>query len=136
MTKNRVHYNDFGGSIGGPVLIPKLFNGRDKLFFFFDYDQIVNHGTGSNSLQTVPTEAVKGGDFSGQPLLYDPTTQVIAHDAAGNPYPIRKTFLSEYGSNAIPAALIDKVSANLQKFTPRPATITRVATSSPAPSTM
>jgi len=120
MRKNRVHYNDFGGSIGGPVLIPKLFNGRDKLFFFFDYDQIVNHGTGSNSTQTVPTEAVKGGDFTGQPLLYDPTTQVIAHDAAGNPYPIRKTFLSEYGSNAIPAALMDKVSANFQKLYPTP----------------
>ena len=119
-TKNRVRFHDFGGSIGGPVRIPKLYNGRDKLFFFFDYDQIVGHGTGINSLQTVPTEAVKAGDFSGQPLIYDPTTQTIAHDAAGNPYPVRQTFLSEYGTNAVPTALFDKVSGNFQKFYPTP----------------
>ncbi len=116
-----LHYNDFGGSIGGPVLIPHLFNGRDKLFFYFNYDQIVNHGAGSNSTQTVPTENVKAGDFSGQSLLYDPTTQTIAHDQLGNPYPVRKSFLSEYGVNAVPAALFDKVSANFQKLYPTPA---------------
>lgn len=121
LTKSRLRYHDFGGTVGGPLFIPKLFNGRDKAFFFFGYDQIVNHGTGQNSTQTVPTEAVKGGDFSGQPLIYDPTTQTIGRDSAGNPYPIRRTFLSEYGTNAIPAALFDKVSANFQKLYPTPA---------------
>ena len=120
LVKSRIRFNDFGGTIGGPVRIPKLFNGRDKLFFFFGYDQIVNHGTGSNSTQTVPTEAVKAGDFTGQPLLYDPTTQTIAHDAAGNPYPVRHSFQEEYGTNAIPTALFDKVSANFQKLYPTP----------------
>lgn len=115
-----LRYNDFGGSIGGPVFIPHVFNGRDKAFFYFNYDQIVNHGSSSNSTQTVPTEAVKGGDFSGQHLIYDPTTQVIAHDSAGNPYPIRQSFQSEYGSNAIPAALFDKVSAAFEKLYPTP----------------
>ena len=120
LTKNRLRYDDFGGTVGGPVRIPKLFNGKDKAFFFFGYDQIVNHGTGQNSTQTVPTETVKAGDFTGQSLIYDPTTQTIAHDAAGNPYPLRKTFLSEYGVNAIPAGLFDKVSANFQKLYPTP----------------
>ena len=120
LTKNRLRYHDFGGTIAGPVLIPALFNGRDKAFFFFGYDQIVNHGTGQNSTQTVPTEAVKTGDFTGQPLIYDPTTQTIGHDAAGNPYPIRRTFLSEYGSNAVPVSLFDQVSANFQKLYPTP----------------
>lgn len=115
-----LRYNDFGGSIGGPVLIPHVFNGRDKAFFYFNYDQIVNHGSASNNTQTVPTEAVKGGDFSGQNLIYDPTTQTIATDRAGNPYPVRKSFLSEYGTNAIPAALFDKVSAAFQKLYPTP----------------
>lgn len=117
---SRIRFNDFGGTIGGPVRIPKLYNGRDKFFFFFGYDQIVDHGTGSNSTQTVPTEQVKAGDFNGQPLIYDPTTQTVGTDSAGNPYPIRKTFLSEYGVNAVPAALFDKVSANFQKFYPTP----------------
>lgn len=115
-----LRYNDFGGSIGGPVLIPHVFNGKDKLFFFFDYDQIVNHGSASNSTQTIPTEAVKGGDFTGQSLLYDPLTQTIATDGAGNPYPVRKSFLSEYGCNCIPAALIDKVSKAFEALYPTP----------------
>ncbi len=115
-----LRYNDFGGSIGGPVLIPKLFDGRDKLFFYFNYDQIVNHGSASNSTQTVPTEDAKSGNFGGQQLLYDPLTQVIQHDSAGNPYPVRQSFLSEYGSNAIPAALFDKVSAAFQQLYPTP----------------
>ena len=118
-----LRYNDFGGSIGGPVLIPHLFNGRDKAFFYFNYDQIVNHGSASNSTQTIPTTAVLGGDFSGQHLIYDPTTQVIAHDSAGNPYPVRKSFLSEYGTNAVPAALFDKVSAAFEKLYPTPGNI-------------
>ena len=115
-----LRYNDFGGSIGGPVRIPHVFNGKDKLFFFFDYDQIVNHGSASNSTQTIPTEAVKTGDFTGQSLLYDPFTQTMATDSAGNPYPVRKTFLSEYGCNCIPAALIDKVSKAFEALYPTP----------------
>ncbi len=115
-----LRYNDFGGSIGGPLLIPHVFNGRDKAFFYFNYDQIVSHGSASNSTQTVPTETVKAGDFSGQHLIYDPTTQVIAHDSAGNPYPVRRSFLSEYGTNAVPVALIDKVSNAFQQLYPTP----------------
>lgn len=118
-----LRYNDFGGSVGGPVVVPHFFNGRDKAFFYFNYDQIVSHGSASNSTQTLPTEAVKGGDFTGQHLIYDPTTQTIGRDSAGNPYPIRKTFLSEYGTNAIPAALFDKVSAAFEKLYPTPGNV-------------
>ncbi len=116
----RFHYNNFGGSIGGPVKIPVL-GLSHKAFFYFNYDQIINHGAGSNPVNNIPTTTVMGGDFTGQQTIYDPTTQVIAHDANGNPYPIRKSFQSEYGSNAIPAALIDKVAGNFQKFYPTPA---------------
>jgi hypothetical protein len=108
-----LRYNDFGGTIGGPIL-------RKKMFFFFGYDQIVQHGSASNSFNTVPTEAVMGGDFTGQPLIYDPTTQTIAHDAKGNPYPVRKSFLEEYGKNAIPQPMIDALAAKFQQFYPTP----------------
>ena len=99
--------------MGGPIL-------KNKAFFFFDYDQIVNHGSANNSVQTVPTEAVMSGDFSGQRTLYDPTTQTIGYDSKGNPYPIRKSFIEEYGSNAIPTGMIDQVAAAFQKFYPTP----------------
>jgi hypothetical protein len=112
-------YNNFGGSIGGPVAIPftKL---RDKAFFYFNYDQIVDHGAGSNNTNSIPTTTVMGGDFTGEQLIYDPTTQTIGTDANGNPYPIRKSFLSEYGTNAVPTALFDKVAANFQQYYPTP----------------
>jgi hypothetical protein len=109
-----LRYNNFGGTVSGPVAYRSL---RKKAFFFFGYDQIVNH-TVSQGLQTVPTAAIRNGDFAGGYTLYDPTTQVIEKDAKGNPYPVRKSFLEEYGSNAIPAALIDSVSAKFQQYYP------------------
>ncbi len=64
--------------------------------------------TGMNS---VPTPAVLGGDFTGMQNIYDPTTQTIAHDINGNPYPVRQSFASEYANgNTIPSTLIDSVA--------------------------
>ncbi len=110
-------YNNPGFSVGGPVLIPHL---RKKAFFYFNYDQQINHGANGVSTRDIPTVAVMGGDFTGQPLIYDPLTQTLAKDVNGNTYPIRKSLLSEYGSNAIPVNLFDKVAANFQKFYPTP----------------
>jgi len=107
-----LRYNNFGGTIGGPIL-------KKKAFFFFNYDQTVQHGSSSGT-NSIPTTQVMAGDFTGQPLIYDPTTQTIAHDSAGNPYPVRQSFLSEYGTNAVPVALQDKVAQNFQKFYPTP----------------
>jgi hypothetical protein len=114
-----LRYNNFGGNIGGPIPVP-LWNLRKKAFFFFNYDQIINHGASSSATQTVPTTAVLGGDFTGQRTIYDPTTQTIAIDSAGNPYPVRKSFQEEYGSNAIPTSMFDPVAANFQQFYPTP----------------
>jgi hypothetical protein len=112
-------YDNFGGSVGGPIDVPKLGFLHKKAFFYFNYDQIVNKSAGG-STNSIPTTQVMSGDFTGQPLIYDPTTQVIGHDSAGNPYPIRKSFLSEYGVNAVPAGLQDKVALAVQKFLPTP----------------
>jgi len=111
-TVPRLRYNNFGGAIGGPVL-------KNKMFFYFDYDQIVKHGSSSNSTNSVPTTDVMRGIFSGQLPIYDPFTQTIAHDSQGNAYPVRKSFASEYGAgNAIPSALLDKVANAFQQFYP------------------
>ena len=62
--------NDFGASVGGPVRVPWLYNGKDKSFFFFNYEGFrqVNGGT---SLLSAPTQAMLGGDFSS---LLNPVT--------------------------------------------------------------
>ncbi|HMH15437.1 MAG TPA: TonB-dependent receptor [Edaphobacter sp.] len=57
-------FNTFGGSLGGPVVLPWLYNGRDKTFFFFDYEG--NRRTTAVAQQLlVPTEAERNGDLSG-----------------------------------------------------------------------
>jgi len=57
-------FNTFGGSLGGPVVLPWLYDGRDKTFFFFDYEG--NRRTTAVAQQfLVPTAAERGGDLSG-----------------------------------------------------------------------
>jgi Carboxypeptidase regulatory-like domain/TonB dependent receptor len=107
-----LRYNNFGGAIGGPIL-------KNKMFFYFNYDQIVNHGN-SNGFESLPTDAMIGGNFTLPTMntLFDPTKQTIAIDGKGNPYPVRPSFASEYGANIIPAALFDPVAAKFQQFYP------------------
>jgi hypothetical protein len=108
-----IRQNHFGGDIGGPVL-------KKKMFFYFNYDQIIDHGSASNATNTIPTQATMSGNFTGQWQIYDPTTQTIAYDSQGNPYPVRKSFQEEYGSNAIPAGMFDSVASLFQQFYPAP----------------
>jgi hypothetical protein len=108
-----LRYNNFGFAVGGPIL-------KRKMFFFFDYDQIVDHGN-NTSTNSIPTTAVMAGDFTGMQNIFDPTTQTIAIDSKGNPYPVRQSFASEYGKgNAIPSNLFDTLAAKMQQFYPTP----------------
>jgi len=61
--KPRDHQNDYGGSFGGPVRVPKLYNGHDKTFFFFSWEQYRNNQGGTQPT-TLPTDAERTGDFS------------------------------------------------------------------------
>jgi hypothetical protein len=63
--------NQFGATVGGPVRIPKIYNGKDKFFFFFSYNgiyQVKTETTSSNNI-TVPKTAWRNGDFSDLLLL-------------------------------------------------------------------
>src|ERR1700733_5873175 len=73
--KPRDRQNDFGGSLGGPVRIPHLYNGRDKTFFFFAWEQYRNRRGLTNDILTLPTAAERGGDFSA--LLGPPATITV-----------------------------------------------------------
>ncbi|MGD1081470.1 MAG: carboxypeptidase regulatory-like domain-containing protein [Candidatus Sulfotelmatobacter sp.] len=76
--KPRDRQNDFGGALGGPVRIPRLYNGHDKTFFFFAWEQYRNRRGLSNDLETLPTAAERGGDFSALlgPGVVDPNTHL------------------------------------------------------------
>jgi hypothetical protein len=109
--------NQFGGSVGGPLDIPKLYHARDKTFFFVAYEGL-RQGTGSTLTTTVPTALQRAGNFSQtlnaagqQVIIYDPTTTV----AAGSGY-VRTPF----PGNVIPASSINAVSANVIQYYPLP----------------
>ena len=69
ISKPFLRYNNFGGSVGGPIL-------KNKMFFYINIDKTLNEGS-SSGYTTVPTTTMIAGDFTGQPLIYDPTTQVV-----------------------------------------------------------
>src|SRR5215469_710205 len=82
-TNPRSRKNDFGGTIGGPVWIPKVYNGKNRTFFFFSYEgyRNVTYANGSSFL-TLPTAAMRAGNFS-DPTLFP--KQNLGTDPAGNP---------------------------------------------------
>lgn len=67
--------NQWGGTLGGPVVIPKLYHGKDKTFFFAGYEDLRFSGPGTWST-TVPTAAELSGDFTADAPIYDPATTV------------------------------------------------------------
>ena len=78
--QNVLHYNDFGGTIGGPVIIPHLYNGKNRTFFFFSSDTSILHLQGNNVF-TVPTALMHQGNFSEDPNvvqygIWDPSSTV------------------------------------------------------------
>lgn len=107
----------FGGAIGGPVWIPKLYKGTNKTFFFFDYEAQRENDPAS-LLATVPTLAMRRGDFS----------EVV--DASGNPILIFNPFSAHtvggrivrdpFAGSRIPSSLINPVAAQIIKFWPEP----------------
>ena len=100
-------YNNFGGSIGGPIL-------KKKMFFYFNFDKTINHSAGTGFI-TVPTQAMRNGDFTGMPTIYDPTTQVVSGGVV-----TRQSFAQEGYGNKIPANLLDPVAQALQAYLPLP----------------
>jgi len=73
------HFNQYGVTVGGPIWIPKVFNGRNKLFFFFAWEGLKDSTPATTTL-TVPTPAEREGDFSSllalgsSYQLYEPMT--------------------------------------------------------------
>src|SRR6185312_11684823 len=93
------HYNQFGATIGGPVRIPHLFNGRDKLFFFYAFEGYIG-SLPATTITSVPTEAERGGDFSAL-LALGPSYQLY------NPFTATQS-----GTQVVRAAIPGNVFSN------------------------
>ena len=80
-TRSIYKQNDYGVTFGGPVILPKLYNGRNKTFFFASYEGFRNRAGANNTILTVPTPEMYSGNFTnwvnskGQLIpIYDPAT--------------------------------------------------------------
>ena len=81
--RNRVRRNDYGFNVGGPVRIPKLYNGKDKTFFFANWEQYRDYQFHQTDFTppTVPTAAYRTGNFSGLiTALGNSTLKINGHD--------------------------------------------------------
>lgn len=118
---------DFGFSVGGPVWIPKVYNGHDRTFFFFNYEMYRSH-QGNAVLGTVPTDAMRNGDFrgilTGRVLAVDPLGRNIMENAIYDPSTTRvvngQTVRDPYLNNQIPLSQLDPVALKIQALLPHP----------------
>jgi hypothetical protein len=113
-------FNRWGGSISGPVAIPKLYNGRNKTFFLFGYENIGDsRPRHDDTTNTVPTPAMHQGDFSAllngpngrQFTIYDPATRVAVAGGRFEQTP--------FPGNRIPVARFDRVGVAIMNFYPK-----------------
>ena len=106
-----------GGSIGGPIRIPHLYNGHDKTFFFFNYDRTFSPST-TNLAETVPTQAQRTGDLSNASATVD------ANGNKRSPQPIYMpgtTTSPQFMNNKV--APIDPAAAKILALLPLPNTV-------------
>lgn len=130
--------NEFGVNVGGPILIPKVYDGHDKSFFFFAFERYSLRSNTAASAQavTVPTVAMRNGDFSGLAntstnyYLYNPattrsdaaclkgqTSATVPTTTENNPF-----CRDRFPNNVIPQSMQSPLSKILNTITPLPTT--------------
>jgi hypothetical protein len=111
-------YHRFGGTLGGPVYLPKLYNGRDQTFFFFAYERLKDNQA-EPQLFTVPTAAFRSGDFS---ALLNQTLPIRIYDPASSCHaPATCTVTrTAFANNVIPTARLNPVAVAYLNLYPLP----------------
>jgi hypothetical protein len=109
--KTPFKWNQYGFVLGGPVWIPKLYHGRNRLFFMSNFEGFRERRT-TYASYTTPTVAMRNGDFSHRTTqLYDPfSRRLVEGRLTANPFP----------GNQIPKSRFDPISLKLLEFWPEP----------------
>jgi hypothetical protein len=143
--RNVLRRNDFGGTVGGPIRIPKVYNGTNKSFFFFNFEQYRENNNIFNGLMSVPTQAYRNGDFetagcfryvgsscavptqaltvNGAPAI-DPAGTVLTYGQVFDPNTTRVVngaqVRTPFPKNVIPVTRFDSVAMAIQNMLPLP----------------
>ena len=119
LKRNPVRHNEYGFAIGGPVIVPRVYDGKNKTFFFFNFEQIQDRSP-DNITATVPTAAHRKGDFSqtfsGANLIriFDPATTIPDPAKPGS------FIRTQFPNNQIPLSRINPDTSNLLQYFPEP----------------
>jgi hypothetical protein len=120
VARGRQRHNEYGFTISGPVYLPHVYDGRNKTFFFFNWEQVNDHGV-STPTANVPTALQMSGDFSqtftntGALIkIYDPLTTVAD--------PSQKSGWSRsvFPGNVVPANRMDPIARKIISYYPEP----------------
>jgi hypothetical protein len=111
--KNPFRRNDYGFTLGGPVVIPKILNGRNRLFFTSNFEESRDRLT-TQATASVATTAMRNGDFSAvSQTIYDPNSRV--YNSAGVP-----VSATPFPNNTIPRDRFNGVALKLFSYYPDP----------------
>ncbi len=133
LIRNPIHQNDYGFTLGGPIDIPKVYNGHDKTFFFFSFEQFRQTNFTTNTQSFVPTDAERSGNFApdfpfflpchgpdtaGQMVcpneIFDPSSRHVVNGS---------TVATPFQGNSIPKSMIDPTALLIQNMFPAPNTV-------------
>ena len=113
------HFNQYGATAGGPLLLPKIVDGRNKIFWFFGFEGVQDSSPNTTFL-TVPTDAERQGDFSKLLTLKSPLSPSVLYDpysAVLNGTTVTRT---AYPNNRIPASQMNPIALKYLQYFPQP----------------
>jgi hypothetical protein len=125
----QVRRHNLGGSLGGPIWIPKVYNGRNRTFFFANFEMYRDVSTNFLGYGTVPTEDYRRGNFSsaltGRNLGTDGLGRSILENVIYDPRsnrtgPDGRIYRDPYPNNTIPTSQMDPVALKIQQLIPLP----------------
>lgn len=108
------HFNQYGVTAGGPMIVPKVFNGRNRVFWFFAFEGVKDSQPATTFI-SVPTPTQRTGDFSqllgikNPVVLYDPYSAVLSGTTVTR---------TAYPGNRIPTTQLNPIALNYLKFIP------------------
>src|SRR5688500_18256964 len=110
VNKEKLERNQFGGTLGGPVMIPGIYDGRNKTFFFASYEGH-RRQQGVVDVSIVPSAAQRQGDFSGLAPIFDPLTTTTVGGVATR---------TQFAGNQIPSNRMSPQARFFMQYIPLP----------------